>query len=159
MKIKLAGSNGTSEESIEKFEKLLGRKLSESVKNFLRSSDGAKPESNIFSVGARNESGVNGFIPLRSILQESARVRGLSSKAYPIAWAEGGNYVVIDEDDNGAVYFYDHELFEPFTKVANDFDTFLDHLMPFDPKSVKLKLDQVKRAWIDPEFLSSLKGK
>jgi hypothetical protein len=69
------------------------------------------------------------------------------------------NYVVIDEDAQGAIYFWDHELVKPFTKIASDLDTFLNHLEPFDSETVKLKRGQVKKAWIDPEFLSDLRRK
>jgi hypothetical protein len=159
MKIKLNGCGHASEEAISGFEEFLGRQLPESVKSFLRSCDGARPEPNIFPVGPSNESGVNGFIPLRMIPQEIPRLRNVKSKAYPIAWAEGGNYVVVDADRDGGVYFWDHELVEPLTKVANDFGHFLNHLAPFDPKSIRLKPDQVKKVWIDPNFLTSLKEK
>ena len=159
MKIKLYKGTAASEESIVAFQNFLGGTLSETVKKFLRSFDGAEPESNIFSAGEANESGVNRFIPLRSIPTEISRMRGLSWRAYPIAWAEGGNYVVIDENAQGAVFFWDHELVEPLTKIASDFDSFLDQLMPFDPSSIKLNPSQIKKAWVNPEFLKSLKEK
>ena len=77
--------------------------------------------------------------------------------AYPIAWAEGGNYVFIDEGKNGAVFFWDHEVPEEIKEVAPNFEAFLDHLEPFDINAIQLKPEQVKKAWIDPEFLKRLK--
>ena len=76
-----------------------------------------------------------------------------------MAWAEGGNYVFVDEAMNGAVFFWDHEIPEEPTKLADNFQAFLDGLQPFDVKSIELKPGQVKRVWVDPEFLKKLKNK
>jgi hypothetical protein len=159
MKINLDGGASASEKDLTDFQEFLGCQISESVVRFFRSFDGAKPEPNIFSINDKNDLGINKFIPLKSIPQELPYVSGLSRKAYPIAWAEGGNYVVIDESNDGAVYFGDHELAEPLIRIASSFDSFLDQLEPFDVKSIKLNPNQIKKAWIDPEFLRGLKEK
>jgi hypothetical protein len=122
---------------------------------FIRQHDGAEPETNIFKIGSANESGVNGFIPVRKIPDERANIENLPSTAFPVAWAEGGNYVFVDAA-SGAVYFWDHEQPEAPVQMASDFAAFAEMLEPFDPGSIKLRPGQVKSAWIDPDFLKSL---
>ncbi len=63
----------------------------------------------------------------------------------------------MDEDRNGAVFFWDHELPEQTVELAANFEAFLDVLEPFDIKSIKLRPGQVKRVWTDPDFLKRLK--
>jgi hypothetical protein len=157
MRIKLTEGKPASEETIRMLEKALGSRLSDLVKVFLLKHDGAEPESNIFKISGENESGVNCFIPVAEILTERDRIENIPDMAYPIAWAEGGNYVFIDEGKNGAVFFWDHEVPEEITELAPNFEAFLDHLEPFDIKAIHLKPGQVKKAWIDPEFLKRLK--
>ncbi|MBX3432813.1 MAG: SMI1/KNR4 family protein [Pirellulales bacterium] len=99
-----------------------------------------------------NDSGVNRFIPVRQILAERKNIEELSARAFPIAWAEGGNYVLIDLDAAGAVFFWDHETAES-TKLADDFDGFLATLQPFNVDDIELKPGQVKSVWVDPDFL------
>src|SRR5437588_6280854 len=132
MKIKLHNGKPVSEESILALEIALGYRLADSFRAFVRTHDGAKPETNIFKISATNESGVNRFIPLNEIQKERTRIEHLPRRAYPVAWAEGGNYVLIDEDRNSAVFFWDHEVPEVPAKLANSFDAFLDLLEPFD---------------------------
>ena len=109
MKIKLKNGKPVSEETILVFEVALACRLSDSFRNFLHVYDGAEPETNIFKISENNESGVNIFIPLNEIQKERTRIENISEMAYPVAWAEGGNYIIIDEARNGAVFFWDHE--------------------------------------------------
>jgi len=159
MKIAITGGKPASESDILALESALGCRLSAAFRTFVEANDGAEPENNVFKVGSHNESGVRQFIPVAAILDELTFLDDLSTHAYPIAWDESGNYVVIDEDQQGAVFFWDHELPEPLTKLASDFGEFLNLLQPFDPASVQLKLGQVESAWIDPEFLKLLEEK
>ena len=156
MKIKLRGGKPASDESILALQAALGCQISGSFRDFVRGNDGAEPETNIFRITPQNESGVNRFIPVSEILKERARVEDTPTKAYPVAWAEGGNYVFVDESQNGAVFFWDHETQER-TELAPSFGTFLDLLEPFDIRKIELKPGQVKKVWIDPEFLKRLK--
>ena len=158
MKIKLKNGSSCSEEQILALEAALGCHLSDSFRGFLRTYDGAEPESNIFGVSDRDQSGVRKFIAVSEIMEERAYVWNVSPKAYPIAFDDCGNYVLIDEDKGGAVLFWDHELQESLESAA-DFGEFLNLLDPFDGTSIKLKPGQVKRVWIDPEFLKRLKEK
>jgi hypothetical protein len=156
MKVKLQGGRTASEQDVLALETRLACKLSDSFRKFLQEHDGAKPETNIFSIDEKNESGVNKFIPAAEILKERSHIENIPVKAFPVAWAEGGNYVFIDEGKNGAVYFWDHETAEA-TELASTFGDFLNLLQPFDITTVKLKPGQVKKVWIDPEFVKQLK--
>ena len=157
MKIKLKKGNPASDESILALQVALGCQVSESFRSFLRANDGAEPETNIFKVTETNESGVNKFIPVSEILKERKRIENMAKEAYPVAWAEGGNYVLVDESKNGAVLFWDHEAPDEPTQLATSFGSFLDLLEPFDIQKIELKPSQVKRVWVDPEFLKRIK--
>lgn len=157
MKVKLGNGKPAPEESTLALEALLGCKIAASFREFVRTQDGAKPETNVFKIAPDNESGVNRFIPVREIPRERARLDHLPRQAYPIAWAEGGNYVVIDESRGGAVVFWDHETPKLPTVLADSFDAFLNLLEPFDVSTIQLKSGQVKKVWVDPEFLKKLK--
>lgn len=144
---------------IEKLERKIGAALPCSFLEFIRHHDGAVPESNIFKIGLANTSAVRGFIPVREIPAERANIEDLPSTAFPFASDDCGNYVFIDAAV-GAVYFWDHELPTPPVQLAPDFAAFIQEVLePFDPGSIKLKPGQVISAWIDPDFLKSLKQK
>lgn len=155
MKVKMTKGRSALPSDIENLESEVGGALPNSFLEFIRQHDGAEPETNIFKVGGTNESGVIGFIPVREVPDERANIENLPPTAFPIAWAEGGNYVFIDAA-SGAVYFWDHEQPTPPVQMASDFAAFVEMLEPFDPSSIKLKPGQVKSAWIDPDFLKSL---
>lgn len=155
MKVKLTNGRPAPLADIEKLQREIGSALPKSFLEFIRQHDGAEPETNIFKIGGVNESGVNGFIPVREIPTERANIENLPPTAFPIAWAEGGNYVFVDTA-SGAVYFWDHEQPTPPVRMASDFTSFMEMLEPFDPSSIQLKPGQVKSAWIDPDFLKSL---
>jgi hypothetical protein len=157
LKIGLTNGKVASDATIRALEAALGCDISDSFKSFVLANDGAKTETNTFKIAENNDSGVNQFIPVGEILKERSHVENLSRKAYPVAWAEGGNYIFLDEAADGAVFFWDHELPESPTLLASSFSAFLDLLEPFDTKKVELKPGQVKRVWIDPEFAKRLK--
>jgi hypothetical protein len=159
MAISITGGNTANAQDVSDLESLLGHQLSPQFKAFLQSNDGAEPEDNIFDIGSDKSSGVSEFIPAAQIAQERALLDDLGAGAYPIAWDDCGNYVVIDESKQGAVFFWDHEIEGGLTKLASGFQEFLDLLKPFDPDSVELKPGQVLSAWIDSDFLNSLKKK
>lgn len=158
MKIKLKGGKSATPKAVQKLEAALGCSISESFRRFVSENDGSKPEANIFKIGTDNDAGVNQFIPVSEILEERRSLENLPNRAYPIAWAEGGNYVLLDEGKGGQVYFWDHELpDENIIRLADNFDEFLSMLEPFDINSVELKPGQVKKVWIHPEFLKRIK--
>jgi len=112
--------------------------------------------SNTFNYGEKHTSGVSEFIPVNQIPQERTFVENLPEKAYPVAWAECGDCIFINEARGGAVFFWEHET-EEIIEVAPSFAAFLELLEPFDVNSIKLKPGQVKRVWVDPGFLKSQK--
>jgi hypothetical protein len=156
MKLRFTKETPASEQMCLTLETALGCELSKQFRSFVQRRDGAVPETNVFRISENNESGVNGFIPVSQILQERTRLENIPAKAYPIAWAEGGNYIYIDEEKGGAVFFWDHERPREVARLAADFDAFLAILEPFDIKKIILRPRQVKKVWVDPEFLKRL---
>jgi hypothetical protein len=144
----LKGGRPASEESISKLEKAIGASLPDSYRAFLKRNDGAEPATNIFRVGQGMDSGVNEFIPVTRIPREARLIENLQSKAFPIAWAEGGNYVVLDAENGGRILFWDHERPETGYEIGPDFDAFLEALEPFGPDSVQVQPGQVKEVRI-----------
>lgn len=158
MKIKLTKGRPASQNDIAALERKLGESLPSEFLAFVAQSDGAEPETNIFKIGTTNESGVTAFIPVKEIGNEMPRIENLPDKSFPVAWAEGGNYIFINQTDGGAVFFWDHEQPESIVRLASGFRSFLELLEPFDVTTIKLKPGQVKKAWIDPDFLIGLQG-
>ena len=153
MKIGLKDGKSASKKDVEKLEASLGCPISESFRRFVSENDGSEPETNRFNVGKDNGAGVNQFIPISDILAERQYIENLPRLAYPIAWASCGNYVFLDEGKGGNVYFWDHELPEDITKLADNFDEFLSMLEPFDISSIELKPGQVKEVRVNTELL------
>jgi SMI1 / KNR4 family (SUKH-1) len=157
MKVKLSKGRAASESDIAALEQRLGVPIALEFVRFVLENDGAVPETNIFKIGeTNNESGVNGFIPVKEIIKEMSRIKNLPKNAFPVAWAEGGNYVFINQCENGTVFFWDHEQPDDITRLANSLYSFLELLEPFDMSTIELKPGQVKKAWIDPDFFKSI---
>ena len=154
MNIKMTKGGSASQSEIAVLEERIGVPLPGEFRSFLADNDGAEPETNIFRINEQNESGVNRFIPARDILRERERIENIPPQAIPIAWAEGGNFVIFDIG-SGEVQFWDHETAD-LTRIAESFEGFLSTLQPFNPDDVELKPGQVKTAWVDPDFLKSL---
>ena len=158
MKLKLTKGRAASRSDIAALQQKIGMPIVPEFLEFVAVNDGTEPETNIFKIGGTNESGVNGFIPIKEITKEISRIENLPKTAFPVAWAEGGNYVFINQHENGAVYFWDHEQPGNIARLADSFGAFLDLLEPFDVSTIKLKPGQVKKAWIDPDFLKSIQS-
>jgi hypothetical protein len=157
MKIDLKKGNTASRQEIVALERTLGESLPSEFIDFVAQHDGAEPETNIFKIET-TESGVNEFIPVKAIPREMKLIENLPGRAFPVAWAEGGNYVLLNLGAGGAIFFWDHERPENIVRLASSFRSFLESLEPFDINSIKLKPGQVQKAWIDPNFLKSLQG-
>jgi len=157
MNIKFSKPKAIEQKDIEAFSHDFGYLLSDDLINFFLEFNGSKPESNFFIISENNESRVNELIPISSILEECKYLDQVGKGVFPIAIAEGGNYVVVDLDQKQSVYFWDHEKPKNMTKLANNIYDFLDHLMPFDLNSVELKNEQIESVWIDPDFLKRFK--
>lgn len=156
VQLKRAGA-GASEDDLRHIEQVIGFPISRTFADFVRAHNGAVPETNTFNIAQGNQSGVNRFIPVSDILAERQRLEPIPRGAYPVAWAEGGNYVFINEEEGGKVYFWDHEVADGTHFLADTFDAFLANLTPFDVRSVSLAPGQVKRAWINKDFLKRIK--
>ena len=157
MKIKLTKGKIAPEAAIHAVETVLGFRFSSSFCSFLRYNDGATPDTNTFKIGKDNNAGVNEFIPLNQIAEERKFISNLPKYAYPVAWAECGNYVFIDEGKDGAVFFWNHEEPEEITELTPNFRKFLDILEPHSVKDVKLKPGQVESVWVHPDLLKRIK--
>ena len=156
MKVKLTKGRAASQDDVAALQRKLGEPLASEFLDFVAHSDGAEPETNIFKIRTTNEAGILGFIPVKEIASEMPRIENLPSRSFPVAWAECGNYVFINQSDGG-VFFWDHEQPESMVRLANGFQAFLELLEPFDATSIKLKPGQVKKVWIDPDFLKGLR--
>jgi hypothetical protein len=142
------------------FEQTLGMRLPGQYREFLLQYNAAKPETNIFGIpGGSNQSGVNEFIPLEKLIPESRNIDGVACRFVAVAWAEGGNYVCLGLDSGGEVFFWDHEQPSDSLRIAKNWNEFLQILQPFDVSKIELKPGQVKKVWVDPEFLKNLNKK
>lgn len=155
MTVKLGGFLPTSKEDIKSLENALGRKLPAGYIDFLLFYNGAKPATNIFYVSEDTDCGVNRFIPCKDVVKELKYIDYISEDIIPIAWAECGNYVLLNLS-NGKIFFWDHEIPDKQIELALGILEFLEKLKPFDTNSVELKEEQVNSVWIDQDFLKNL---
>lgn len=154
MKVNLRNQKKASLSSIQTLEKLIGEPLDDKFAKFVLESDGAKPESNSFTVdGVEHMGGIDEFIPVKDIPKIRQHLDNLPKNAYPIALCSGGDLVVLDQERLASIYYWDHEVEEGLVKIAEDFDGFLDMIQPFDEASIQLQPSQVKSVWVDPDLL------
>lgn len=154
MKVGLKGGRQAAESDIAALEALIGQPLDGQFRRFIGANNGADPEENSFAVdGVAHVGGVTEFIPIENVILEREYIDDIGPQAYPIASSEGGNYVLLDQGQGGAIFFWDHEVEGGIWKLADSFDEFLDMIEPFDASAIKPAPGQVKSAWIDPDFL------
>lgn len=157
MKVGLKGGRQAAEGDISALEAVIGQPLDGQFRKFVESNNGADPEENSFPVdGVAHVGGVNEFIAIEDIISERRNIDDIAPRAYPVASSEGGNYVILDQDQGGTIFFWDHEVEGGISRLADSFDVFLNMLEPFDATSIKPAPGQVKSAWIDPDFLKQL---
>jgi hypothetical protein len=98
----------------------------------------------IFGKCFRNASGADyGVIrPISGVVPEELAI----STGTPIAEDDCGNFFLTFKK---AVVFWDHELAQ-FIRLADSFESFIAGLV--DPEPALLRKNQIKSAWIDPEF-------
>lgn len=96
MSIKFSDPKSIEQKDIDFFAQCLGCTIPDDLKTFFIEFNGSKPENNIFRISQNNESGVNELIPLSQILTERKYLDHVGAKVFPVALAEGGNYIVID---------------------------------------------------------------
>ena len=150
---------GASEADLAELERRLGSRLPDEYRAFLADHNGGAPETNVFTVSPNNSAGVNEYLSTRDIAETRARYgERLADGLVPVAYAEGGNLVVVSSD--GTVYFWDHELEdeEPLTELAATFSAFRDSLEPFDPNRAELDPDDVEEVWASDALRKRLAG-
>jgi hypothetical protein len=158
MTVSMRRGEPASEDSIRRLEDRLGFRMSNQFRQFVKHNDGAEPASNMFRVGD-NENGVTNFVRVSDIFRQKILIGELPKYAYPVADCECGDCVVIDEWNGGAVYFWAHEFRDPIVKIADDFNSFLSMLEPFDTSSVKVNPEDVLYVSPDTEAFRQLKAK
>lgn len=149
-------------EAIAKVEHDIGRTLPSEYIEILKKLNGAYFDSNVFDIPGGGSSGIGQFIPFDKIHQNIGYMEQTEVSGYfPIAHAEGGNYVCISlhDGDYGCIYFWDHEVpgYEALSKIGGSLIVFLDSLRPFKAEEIYLDPARVKNVWVDPEFLKNLK--
>ena len=105
MKVKLTKGRTAPQDEIAALQRKLGEPLPSEFIEFVALNDGAEPETNIFKIEAAKDSGVNRFISVKEIAGEMPRIENLPGRSFPVAWAEGGNYVFVNLSAGGAVFF------------------------------------------------------
>jgi hypothetical protein len=156
MKVTLKKGQPASMDDIKAFEASSGLRLPLEYRKFLLRYNGARPGANIFMIPGGNNSGVNDFLPLKEIKEERDYIDGVACQFIPIADASCGNYVCMNLDKGGEIFFWDHELPSSNPTLATDFDSFLNMLEPFDIAAIKLYPEEMKGGWIDPDFLKAI---
>lgn len=158
MKVVLKGGRRAAGSDIAALEALIRQPLDVEFRRFIEANNGADPEENSFPVeGVAHVGGVTEFIPIENVISERKFIDDIGSHAYPVACSEGGNYVILDQDQGGAIFFWDHEVQGGISRLADSFDAFLDMIEPFDASTIRPAPGQVKSAWIDPNFLKQFR--
>jgi hypothetical protein len=161
MMIKLTGVKPVpSKNDIADVELSLGYRFPKTFLATLPKINGAKPAINEFDVpGEQSQSGVTEFLEF-SRIPEAAKISGFSNlgNIFPIALTEGGDKICIsaEQEDAGAVFFWNHERVQQrddLILIAKSLELFLNLLRPIDASEINLVPGQVKKAWINPEFL------
>jgi hypothetical protein len=163
---------------IENFEALIQKKLPFDYCQFLLIFNGGKPEANEFFISRQQTaSGVSLFYGLLEnrqwgdlIYHRKMLHRRVPQNILPIASDPCGNCICLslNSDTFGQVFFWNHELEadegEPTTftnlfKIGDSFNDFFGQLKQFDANQIKLKPGQVKKVWVNPNFLEEQKKK
>jgi len=136
---------------IARLEEAIGGTLPLEYFEFVRTHDGATPESNSMPIGTDNESGVRTFVSVAEAVSLVSEIEGFPRETIPLAEDGCGNYFYVSLR-SGGVFFWDHEIDDGDTKVASTLAEFVSALAPFDASAVKLAPGQVIYAWVDPTF-------
>jgi hypothetical protein len=144
MGVKINGGGTATSSDLSLLERTIDAPLDPAFLEFVKHNDGGTPEPNIFSVGSDNDADVSQFIPVEDIPKVMSSCDDLPTGAFPIAYAAGGNFVLIDATHGGSILFWDHELPHAPTTLAKSFDQFLHDMKPFDINSVELSAHRVR---------------
>ena len=161
VKIKRKGTH-IEDSDISAFEQRIDINLPADYREFLAENNGGVPEANEFDIpGLNGGSGINEFLSIKEIEATKERLgERFFLNAWPIAHAEGGNYLCLVLGEQVGIYFWDHELeaeeeklpsWENLFFLSNSFQDFLEMLQKFDPDEVEVPPGS-KVVWVDPEF-------
>jgi len=151
-------------------ERRLGHALPDEYTSFLCARNGGRPEANELpgdpAVGVTSFLGAGRTDDDDLVSVYDAYRSRVPAGMLPIAHAEGGNLLCLSlrDHDYGSIFFWDHELEseegEPATEenvhlVAGSIPELLGNLAPLRPEH--LPDATVEHAWIDPDFLDTLR--
>jgi hypothetical protein len=163
------------EEGVAAAERQLEVRIPRDYREFLLEvCNGGRPEDNVFErMEDEVSTGVVSFLGVghRDDDDDMVKVYEIFKDRVPpwllpVARAEAGNLICISirPEDEGAVYFWDHELEaeegespteENLTLLADSFRGFASALRPTADEVMPQDME-VKRAWVDPAFLEKL---
>jgi hypothetical protein len=122
--------------------------------DFLRNHNGAVPPDNIVRLSDGRETSVRRFISVENMASVHCDVDEFPEHVVPIGFDDGGNYFYALE--NGAIWFWDHEVQDGEIKIADSFQDFLNMLEPFDQTKISVNNDDIEIVSLDknwkPEF-------
>lgn len=144
-----------SADQLRRLESWLGQELPATYVEFVCEHDGAQPHANSL-LTRDNEVGVSRFIPVTEAAALAEEIDGFPVGVILLAEDGCGNYFYV-EPLSECVRFWDHELEGQDEIVAPSVPAFVANLTHWDATRAQLAQGQVKHAWIDPEFLASLK--
>ncbi len=153
--VKFRDSHPLTEEQIALIEAENGWVFPQAYRDFLTHHNGGAPAVDTCAVDDNEDCDITGFIPADRIKEEACYIENLPENTIPIAWAECGNYVVLDIHEPGIVRFWDHEDPTRDVILADTFSNFIGALR--ETSSIEVDKAEVVSVWIDPEFAKSLK--
>jgi hypothetical protein len=156
MKVSAKGLLPVHPYEIKALESCLSIVLDDSIKTFYENYNGVILQGNELSDDIDKSISITQFVPLTAVVDE-IKLYGFRPGFIPIAWAEGGNYIVLSTTDK-AIYFVDHEVENSYRVVAAHLGEFIDRLVPVDPLNSLPDGVKIKSVWIDPEFLKRIQS-
>ncbi|WP_207689602.1 SMI1/KNR4 family protein [Desulfonema limicola] len=163
MTVQLKKGINICEKEIIGLEQRLGIRFPSDYRYFLIENNGGTPETNEFDIPGLNcSSGITEFFSIDKIVSNKKILNDrLLTNAWPIAYAEGGNYLCLVIGKKAGIYFWDHELesedsqgasWDNMFFISANFTSFLTSMRKFDISTIKLKPGQVQKIKVNPDF-------
>lgn len=150
MNITLINGTRASKNDIQGLVNLIGKELPRDYSEFLHLQDGSEPEPNVVSLGEKDDLAVHHFIRASEIPQRMQDLE-FPPKFLPFARDSFGNYFLLNIEEEGSVYFWDHEAEDGLTKLSNGFTEFVDAIEA-DPDLSSDGPDVQGAGWKHPDF-------